>query len=88
MTSDAQNSAPSGVPEPEASKGRPLEGAGDGAPGEAEGPPSKRVKLDDYSPATPASKSNDGTERRKGLAPIKAEYFNLPLLPLNHTKQC
>ncbi|KAF3891756.1 tRNA-dihydrouridine synthase [Trichophyton interdigitale] len=75
MSSDARKSAPSGVPELEASKGRPLDSASDGTRDNTEGPPSKRVKLDDESPATTSPKPIDGPERRKGLAPIKAEYI-------------
>lgn len=89
MSSDAQKSAPSGAPEPEASKGRPLESASDGTRDNTEGPPSKRVKLDDESPATTSPKPKDGPERRKGLAPIKAEYLyppasTLDIKTLNH----
>ncbi|OAL71999.1 tRNA-dihydrouridine synthase [Trichophyton violaceum] len=75
MSSDVQKSAPSGALEPEASKGRPLESASDGTRDDTEGPPSKRVKLDDESLATTSLKPKDSSERRKGLAPIKAEYI-------------
>lgn len=75
MSSDVQKSAPSGALEPEASKGRPLESASDGTRDDTEGPPSKRVKLDDESLATTSLKPKDSSERRKGLAPIKAEYL-------------
>ncbi|KAK2875049.1 tRNA-dihydrouridine synthase 3 [Arthroderma sp. PD_2] len=75
MTSDAQNPAPSGASESQPSKGRPLETAADEDNKNAEGPPSKRVKLDEETPAAAASKPENGPQRRRGLAPVKAEYL-------------
>ncbi|KAF3481283.1 tRNA-dihydrouridine(47) synthase [Arthroderma uncinatum] len=76
MASDAQNPAPSGTSEPQPSKGRPLEGAADEVNSNPEGPSSKRVKLDEAPSVTAAPKPENGQERRKGLAPIKAEYIH------------
>ncbi|KAM5445028.1 tRNA-dihydrouridine synthase 3 [Microsporum ferrugineum] len=80
MAPDAQNPAPSSASEPtEPSKVRPLESAANEAGDNIDGPPSKRVKLDGEAPSATSLKPKDCSERRRGLAPIKAEYHSPPL---------